>query len=69
MTIKYEEPYVDKDTNETVTPPNNNVYSIGSNINESITTTSLNVRPVIYLKSTTILLDGNGSFEKPYIVR
>ena len=68
MTIKYEESYLNE-LNETIIPENNKVYSIGSNIKESLTSSSLNIRPVVYLKNTTILLDGDGSFEKPYIVR
>lgn len=69
MTVKYQESYIDRDTNETITPNNNTIYSIGSNIKESLSTSSLNIRPVVYLKDTTILIDGNGTFEKPYIVR
>lgn len=69
MTVKYEEPYIDKDTNETITPKNDIVYSIGNNITESVVTNKLNIRPVLYLKNITILLDGGGTYEKPYIVR
>ena len=68
MTIKYIEPYTNED-NEIVTPINNKVYSIGENIKESLSTSNLNIRPVVYLKNNVVLLDGNGSFEEPYIIR
>lgn len=68
MTIKHEESYIDDTTNETITPNNNTIYSFGTNIKESLSTSNLHIRPVLYLKDTTVLLDGNGTFEKPYIV-
>ncbi len=69
MTIKYNEPYIDNQTNQTIIPNNNIVYSIGSSIKESLSTTNINIRPVVYLKSTTIFLEGNGSFEDPYVIK
>ena len=68
MTIKHEESYIDDTTNETITPNNNTIYSFGTSIKESLSTSNLHIRPVLYLKDTTVLLDGNGTFEKPYIV-
>ena len=68
MTIKYDEPYIDEITSELVTPDNNMVYSIGSGIKASLVTTKLNIRPVVYLKDTTALLEGNGTYEKPFMV-
>ena len=47
----------------------NYVYSIGKNIKESNVVETLDVRPVVYLKSRMLLLDGNGSKEEPYIVK
>ena len=68
MTIRYDEPYIDEITSELVTPDNNMVYSIGSGIKTALVTTKLNIRPVVYLKDTTVLLDGNGTYEKPFMV-
>lgn len=68
MTIKYIEPYIDEITSELITPENNMVYSIGSSIKSSLVTTKLNIRPVIYLQDTTVLLEGSGTYEKPYVV-
>lgn len=47
----------------------NYVYSTGINIAENDVNESLEVRPVVFLKSRIILLEGNGSFEEPYIVK
>ena len=47
----------------------NYVYSIGKNIKESNVLETLDVRPVVFLKSRMLLLDGNGSKEEPYIVK
>lgn len=47
----------------------NYVYSIGNNILEKDVNDNLDVRPVVFLKSRMILLDGDGSFEKPYIIK
>lgn len=68
MTIKYNEPYIDEITSELVTPENNMAYSIGTSIKTSLVTTNLNIRPVVYLLDTTVLLDGDGTYEKPYII-
>ena len=68
MTIKYDEPYIDEITSELVTPDNNMVYSIGEGIKAYPVTTKLNIRPVVYLKDTTVLLEGNGTYEKPFMV-
>ena len=68
MTIKHIEPYIDEITSELITPENNMVYSIGSNIKTSLVTDKLNIRPTIYLKDDTILFDGDGTYEKPYII-
>ena len=47
----------------------NYVYAIGENITENDVNESLNVRPVVFLKSRMVLLDGNGSLEAPYVVK
>lgn len=58
---------------ETITEENNSVinyvYSIGQNIYESNVNDLLEVRPVLFLKPRILLLEGNGSFENPYIVK
>jgi len=47
----------------------NYVYSIGKNIEESDVNDSLEIRPVVFLKSRMLVLDGDGSFATPYIVK
>lgn len=47
----------------------NYVYTIGNNILEKDINESHEVRPVVFLKSRMLLLDGNGSLDKPYIVK
>lgn len=50
-------------------PQNNTVYSVGSKLQESPVTESFNVRPVVYLKSRILLASGEGTLEKPYIIK
>ena len=69
MTTKVMEPYEDPETEETVTPDNDTVYAVSSTIDEIDYDTELNVRPVIYLKSRTLIISGNGSLDNPYIIR
>ena len=69
MTTKFEKPYINEETNETITPDNNIVYSVNSNVLESNITNELNVRPVIYLKSRVLLTNGDGTLDNPYIIR
>lgn len=47
----------------------NYVYTIGSNILEQDVNGEFDVRPSVFLKPRIILLDGNGSFETPYVVK
>lgn len=47
----------------------NYAYSISDTITENTIDTSLDVRPVIYLKSRTLLVEGDGSFNSPYIIK
>lgn len=47
----------------------NYVYSTGANISEFDVNDFLDVRPVIFLKSRMLLLEGNGTFESPYIIK
>lgn len=69
MTTKHEEPYEDEETEEMITPENNKLYSVNNTITESKYDEKLNIRPVVYLKSRTLLGSGNGTFESPYIIR
>ena len=69
MTINYQAPYLDENTNETITPDNNLVYSVGNSIEASLVTNKLNVRPVIYLTPRTFLISGDGSFNNPYVIK
>ena len=47
----------------------NYIYSIGQNISETDVNSTLDVRPVVFLKSRILFLDGNGSLENPYVVK
>lgn len=47
----------------------NYVYSVGSNIKENNVNELLEIRPVVFLKSRMLFLEGNGSLESPYIVK
>lgn len=68
-TLKYIEPTINEETKETITYPNNTLYSVGTKISENIFTQELNIRPVVYLKSRIFLTDGLGTFEEPYIIK
>lgn len=51
---------------------NNNtkyLYSHGNNINEVSANEYLEVRPVLFLKSRILLIDGDGTLENPYIIK
>lgn len=69
MTVKKEETYVDPETEEEVVPENDKLFTIGTSILESKYDEELNVRPVLYLKSRTLLTGGTGTFEDPYIIK
>lgn len=69
MTTKYELPTTDPETNEEIIPDNNTVYAIGNEIKETNIDEKLNIRPVIYLKSRTLLINGNGTLDNPYVIR
>lgn len=69
ISLKYIEPYKDETTEEMITPDNNTIYSVGNTIEDNNILIKLNIRPVIYLKSRILLTDGDGSFEKPYVIR
>lgn len=63
---------VGEEINEEITEPKeviNYVYSIGKQIEENNVTEVLDVRPVVFLKSRMLLLDGKGTKEEPYIVK
>ena len=47
----------------------NYVYSIGNKITEKDVNENLDLRPVLFLKSRMILLEGNGTFESPYVIK
>ena len=52
---------------ETITT--NYAYGIKENIIEANVNEFLEVRPVIYIKSRMLLIEGLGTFEKPYIIK
>ena len=47
----------------------NYVYSIGKDITENDVNNTLDVRPVVFLKERLLLIDGEGTFNSPYIVK
>ena len=47
----------------------NYAYTIGTTIEPLQIDTILDIRPVIYIKSRTLLIDGDGSYLKPYIIK
>lgn len=47
----------------------NYIYSIGKDITETDVNEAIDVRPVVFLKSRMLLLDGNGSLESPYVIK
>lgn len=69
MTTNYQAPYIDEDTQEEITPENNTIYSVGNEIMETNISDKLNIRPVVYLKSRTILISGDGTLDNPYVIR
>jgi len=69
MTIKYEMPTQDLETNELTTPENNIVYSVGSSITETNISEKMHIRPVVYLKSRVLLTSGDGTIDNPYIIK
>lgn len=57
---------------EEITEKTNNtkyIYSVSNNIAESDVIDYLETRPVVFLKSRILLIEGDGSFEKPYIIK
>ena len=69
-----DETILEETTEELTETENNNyvinyVYGIGENITENDVNESLDLRPVLFLKSRIILLDGDGSLQNPYIVK
>jgi len=61
-----------EESTETVDKDNyviNYVYTIGKDISEQDINDAFEIRPVVFLKSRMILLDGNGSLETPYVVK
>lgn len=48
---------------------NSYAYSIGNQIIETNANDYLDVRPVVYLKSRMITIDGSGTIDSPYLIR
>jgi len=46
-----------------------NAYSVSSSIKETNINEKMNVRPVVYLKSRILLSSGEGTIDKPYIIK
>ena len=47
----------------------NFIYAVDNNIIESSINDYMETRPVVFLKSRMLLLEGDGTFEKPYIIK
>lgn len=69
MTTKYEEKSIDEETEEEIIPKNDTVYSVDNMIKLSSVSDKLYIRPVVYLKSRALIIDGDGTFDNPFIVR
>lgn len=48
---------------------NNQIIAVSNTIESLSTNTDLNIRPVVYLKSRTLVISGTGSLEDPYIIK
>lgn len=72
-TITTKEETLDSETKEDSTIENSILnsfaYSIGNQIIENNINNYLDVRPVVYLKSRIITIDGNGNIDSPYLIR
>lgn len=62
-------PTEENEITEEEIPTINYIYSVDNNITEIDVNESLEVRPVVFLKSRILLLDGDGTFESPYIIK
>lgn len=69
MTMNYIEPKQDEATNEPITVENNQVYTVGSQIESTNVSTELFVRPTVYLKNRLLVVSGDGTFDNPYVIR
>lgn len=47
----------------------NYAYTIGKSINEKNVNEFLDIRPIVYLQSRMILVDGDGTFINPYVIK
>jgi len=47
----------------------NSAYGIKEDIAETNVNEFLDVRPVLYIKSRMLIINGNGTFETPYIIK
>lgn len=70
-TITSEEPTTEDDltTSENTTITNNQIVAVSASIESLPVDTTLSIRPVIYLKSRTLVVSGTGSLEDPYIIK
>lgn len=48
---------------------NDFIYAVDNSIFENDFTDNLEARPVVFLKSRMLLIEGDGTFEKPYIIK
>ena len=69
MTSKREKITINLETDEEIITENNIVYTVGSNINETLINNKNHVRPVIYLKERTLLFSGEGTIDNPYMIK
>lgn len=63
---------IETEEDKEITEKTNNtkyMYSVSNNIVESDVIDYLETRPVVFLKSRILLIEGTGTFEKPYIIK
>lgn len=69
ISVKYQELVLDDEENEISPLINDIVYAVGGDIKDVNISSELDVRPVVYLSSRTLLIGGSGTFNNPYVLR
>ncbi len=69
LSMEYNEPTINEETQEKIIPLNNKLFTTSNIITLNTTNTKLNVRPIVYLKTRTIITSGDGTFDNPFTIR
>lgn len=69
LSMEYNEPTINEETQEQIIPINNKLFTTSNTITLNTTNTKLNVRPVVYLKTRTLITSGDGTFDNPFTIR